>query len=384
MSQDGAIISALPQPNINVGVFASLWVLFLYASAPLAQSQSDPTDIIPDLRDHEMSLKLQKGDFVAVPIPTSNPTLDTGLVLGGAYFYPQSEEQEKAQPASVTAVAGMYTSNDSNAYAIAQRNYWHQDTWRFGGAIGHADLKLTLLSPDGSGTGQTTSWVIRGDFVQAQLSRKIGGRWYAAVTSRFVDVDQELELGSGSIYFDNVADVKSVGIGANIEYDSRDMPFNTYAGRLFQVKTLFNDQSLGSNETYQSYGLAYRSYHEMSIPVVLAWEVKGCLKGGSAPLWDACKIGLRGFSATDYLGKSSASAQFEARWRMSRKWGLVGFGGAGFIDESFSRVRERELIPSYGIGLRFMVLAAKRINMRLDYARSTDSDAIHLSVGEAF
>ena len=369
---------------VNLGTFASLWVLFLYASATLAQSQSDPTDIIPDLRNDEMRLKLQKGDFVVVPIPTSNPTLDTGLVLGGAYFYPQSEEQEKAQPASVTAVAGMYTSNDSKIFAIAQRNYWNQDTWRFGGAIGHADLKLKLLSPDGTGTGQNTNWLIRGNFVQAQLSRKIGGKWFAGFSGRFVDVDQELELGSGSIYFDNIADVKSVGIGANIEYDSRDMPLNTYDGRVFQVKTLFNDQSLGSDTTYQSYGLAYRSYHEMSIPVVLAWEVEGCLKGGSAPLWDACKIGLRGFSATDYLGKSSVSAQFEARWRMSKKWGLVGFGGAGFIDESFSQVRDRELIPSYGIGLRFMVLTAKRINVRLDYARSTDNYAVHLSVGEAF
>jgi hypothetical protein len=369
---------------VKLGTFAFLWVLFLYTSATLAQPQSDPTDIIPDLRDYEMRLKVQKGDFVAVPIPTLNPTLDAGLVLAGAYFYPQSEEQEKVQPASVTAVAGMYTSNDSKAYAIAQRNYWHQDTWRFGGAIGHADLKLTLLSPNGSGTGQSTSWLIRGNLLQAQLSRKVGGKWYLGFSGRFVDVDQELELDSGSIYFDNIADVKSVGIGANIEYDSRDMPFNTYAGRLFQVKTLFNDQSLGSDETYQSYGLAYRSYHEMSIPMVLAWEVKGCLKVGTVPLWDACKIGLRGFSVTDYLGKSSVSAQFEARWRMSKKWGLVGFGGAGFIAETFSRVRERELIPSYGIGLRYTVLAAKRINVRLDYARSTDSDAIYLSVGEAF
>lgn len=369
---------------VKLGTLAFSWVLFLYTSAALAQSQSDPTDIIPDLRDDETRFKLQKGDFVVVPIPSSNPTLDTGLVLGGAYFYSQSEEQKIAQPASVTAVAGMYTSNDSKAYAIAQRNYWHQDTWRFGGAIGHADLKLTLLSPNGSGTGQSTNWRIRGNFVQAQLSRKVGGNWYIGFTGRFVDVDQELELDSGSIYFDDVADVKSGGIGANIEYDSRDMPFNTYAGRSFQLKTLFNDQSLGSDETYQSYGMAYRSYHEMSIPVVLAWEVKGCLKVGTAPLWDACKIGLRGFSATDYLGKSSVSAQFEARWRMSRKWGLVGFGGAGFIGETYSRVRERELIPSYGFGLRYMVLAAKRINVRLDYARSTDSDAIHLSVGEAF
>jgi hypothetical protein len=29
-------------------------------------------------------------------------------------------------------------------------------------------------------------------------------------------------------------------------------------------------------------------------------------------------------------------------------------------------------------------LPAKRVNMRLDYAKSRDSDAIHFSVGEAF
>jgi len=188
-----------------------------------------------------------------------------------------------------------------------------------------------------------------------------GGKWYVGLAGRFVDVDQGLEPDQGSIHFNNVIDVKSVGIGVNIDYDNRDMPLNTYDGRLFQVKTLFNDQSLGSDKTYQSYDLAYHSYHKMSIPVVLAWKVEGCLKSGSAPLWDACKIGLRGFSATKYLGKSSASAQFEARWHISEKWGLVGFGGAGTIDDSFSQIHDREVIPSYGIGLRFMVLAGALI-----------------------
>ena len=143
---------------------------------------------------------------------------------------------------------------------------------RFAGAIGHADLKLTLLSPDESGIGQTTSWLIRGNFVQTQLSRKVGGKWYAGFAGRFVDVDQGIEPDPGSIRFDNIVDVKSVGIGINIDYDSRDMPLNTYDGKLFQVRTLFNDQSLGSGKTYQSYDLAYHSYHEMSIPVVLAWK----------------------------------------------------------------------------------------------------------------
>jgi hemolysin activation/secretion protein len=118
--------------------------------------------------------------------------------------------------------------------------------------------------------------------------------------------------------------------------------------------------------------------------LVLAWELQGCHRGGGAPLWDACVIKLRGFSATDYLGKVSGSGQAEARWRLNKRWGLVGFAGTGYVGNSFSGIRDNETIPSYGAGIRFMVLQAKRINLRIDYARSTDSDAIHISVGEAF
>ncbi len=117
---------------------------------------------------------------------------------------------------------------------------------------------------------------------------------------------------------------------------------------------------------------------------MLAWELKGCSREGPTPLWDACTIGLRGFSMTDYLGRTSASGQVEARWQMSKRWGLVGFAGAGYYGGSFNELSEREAIPSYGAGIRFMVLPAKRINIRLDAAWSTDSNAIHLSVGEAF
>ena len=155
-------------------------------------------------------------------------------------------------------------------------------------------------------------------------------------------------------------------------------------GNYFKGEVVFNDESIGSKSTYQSYSALYRSYHTLTDTLVVAWETQGCHKGGRAPLWDACRVKLRGFPATDYLGKTSASGQVEARWQMSKRWGLVGFAGAGYVGNSYSNIREHEPIPSYGAGIRFMVLASKRINMRLDYARSTDSDAIHFSVGEVF
>ncbi len=362
-------------------------VLVLLGGVCTAQEASTDTrpGIAPDIRDDETTLKVQRGNFVVVPIPISNPTLDTGLVAGAAYFYPQSAEQKKTQPASLTAAAGLYTSNDSKAFGIAQQNYWKDDKWRFTGMVGAADLRLTLLAPDGSDDGTSVDWRIQGAFLFAKLATRLRGNWYGGIFTRRIDADQSIaiDVDNASTEFD-IGDVTSAGWGAILEYDSRDNPFNSSDGRYFKLDALFNDEAIGSSSTYQSYGAAYRSYHKLTDTVVLAWEVQGCQRGGMAPLWDACTVKLRGFSATDYLGKVSTSGQAEARWQLSTRWGLVGFAGAGYVGSSFSGIREHEAIPSYGAGLRFIVLKAKRINLRLDYARSTDSDAIHFSVGEAF
>ncbi len=372
--------------------FVPWLVLLLFACPVIAETQTDSSaeatpvgsDLTPDIRDDDTRLKLQRGDTVVVPIPISNPTLDTGLVLGGAYFYPQTEEQKKVQAASVTAVGAMYTSNESYAYGIGQQNYWDEDRWRFNGMFGHADLDLTLGADDASGVRHETTWLVRGDFLQTTLARKAAGDWYLGAVGRYVNVVQSLEFDSAAGRLDTAPEITSVGLGLEVEYDQRDMPLNTYEGHSFKASALFNDPAFGSNKAYQSYAMAIRSYYELSLPVVLAWEAKVCGRGGEVPLWDACLVGLRGFSVTDYLGRSSASAQFEARWRMSGRWGLVGFAGGGYVSNSYSDYNEREIIPSYGIGVRYMVLKAKRINLRVDYARSTGSDAVHLSVGEAF
>jgi hypothetical protein len=368
----------------NTTIFVCL--LSLLSSAVIAQDDKKDTrpGIAPDIRDDEMKLKAQKGNFVVVPIPISNPTLNEGLVVGGAYFYPQSEEEKKLQPASLTAAGGMYTSNDSRAFALVQQNYWSKGNWRFTGAVGGADLRLSLLTPDETSSGQSLDWRINGTFFFAKIARKIKGNWYGGVLTRVVDANQSLEIPESENDLDTGTGLRSVGLGAYVEYDSRDNPFNSTAGRYLKIDTLFNDEAIGSFATYQSYSAAFRSYHRLTKSVVLAWEVQGCQRSGTTPLWDACTVKLRGFSMTDYLGKVSASGQVEVRWQLSKRWGVAGFAGSGYVDRSFNGIREGEPIPSYGAGIRFSVLPAKGINLRVDYARSKDSDAIHVSVGEAF
>ena len=369
---------------------AALWFATLLAcSTALAQGLEKDTrpPLAPDIRNDDTELKLQKGDFVAVPIPLGNPTLGTGLIAGAAYFYPQTGEQAAVQPASLTGVAAMYTDNDSKAFAIAQQNYWNRNKWRFTGALGAADLRLSLLSADEEGQGVDLDWRLKGKFVFARLSGQVRESWYTGFLARLVDVEQSLE---SSVDITRVADlvtlpeITSAGLGAYLEYDTRDMPTNAYSGRYLKVDALFNDEAIGSDNTYQNYSLVFNSYHQVADTLVLAWQIQGCGRGGDVPIWDACTIKLRGFPATDFIGTASASGQLEARWKLSERWGLVGFAGSGYARDVYSEIDNREWVPSYGVGLRFMVLKSKRISMRLDYARSDNSDAIHFLVGEAF
>ena len=357
----------------------------LAAEESFAQSRKiTAPDAVPDLREEEVPLKLQKRDFMIVPIPVSNPTLDTGLILGGAYFYKQTEAQKKVQPASMTGAMAFYTSNESAAFGVGHQSYWNENKWRLGAALGHMDLKLDLVPTGAGSSGPNTLWRLNGNFVGARLSRKIVGKWYAGLLMRHIDIDQSFEFDMPTSRYSTDNSTISTSGGVIAEYDSRDLPTNPYTGAIFEIDALTSELSGGSNGSYQSYSLSYRSYHTLVAKLVLAWEVQGCKRSGETPLWDACRIDLRGFSSTDYLGNASASAQVEARWHFHKKWGAVAFAGGGYHKNSFSNIRDQDLIHSYGIGLRFMVLESKRINMRLDYGRSNDSDAIYLSVGEAF
>lgn len=364
-------------------------ILLLLVLTPLCWAQEpdggEPqSDIAPDLRDSTLPAAARKGNFVAVPIPFSNPTLTAGIIGVAAFFHPQTEAQQKSQPASVTGLGLMYSSNKSYAAAVGHAGYWRDGRWRFKGALAYADVELPLLGLGENDGILDVDWLVSGSFLYSELSRRIGGRWYVGGSSRYVDVEQKFGIRLPSQEFALLDSFKTIGLGPNLTFDTRDKPINAYEGRYFRAAATFNRPSFGGDLSYASYSLAYSAYHTFPHALVVAWELSGCIKSDGVPLWDACAIRLRGFATTDYLGKSSVLGQIEARWKFDNRWGIVAFAGAGQINDSFSTLHEHELVPSYGAGLRWMVDTANRINVRLDYGRSTDADAVYLSVGEAF
>jgi hypothetical protein len=348
---------------------------------PASKSTSEPAQDKPKFK----ILSKKPENLLLVPIPMSSPTFGTGLILGGAYFYPQTEEQKDTQPASFTGSAAGYTSNDSWVAGVMQQNYWNEDKWRFTGVAGYLDLRLEITPSSSEEFTESLGWLVSGAFVQTRISRQLRGNWYMGVTARYLDITQSLDRNLEDDQFNLQSNIRSAGIGLNLDFDSRDMPTNPYSGRHLEIKAMTNTQSNTDADSYQAYQARIRSYHPLSETMVLAWDINGCSKSGQIPLWDACRLGLRGFSATDYQGKQSLYGQAEFRWRFYKKWGMVTFAGAGRVEDTFAGLGENETIPSYGVGLRFMALESQRINIRVDYARSNNGNAaFYLSVTEAF
>ena len=132
------------------------------------------------------------------------------------------------------------------------------------------------------------------------------------------------------------------------------------------------------------HGVRLISNNYLADPFVLAWTASGCTRSGDVPLWDACRLNLRGAAATDYMGRSAFMAKAEGRWRFGGRWGAVVFAGAGKITEPVFEQQDFGTISNYGAGIRFMVSKENRINMRLDYGRTSEDSAVILAVGEAF
>ncbi|TYK65289.1 hypothetical protein [Colwellia echini] len=353
-----------------------------------------------DLRNEKEHAQGQKGSFFAVPIPIVDPTLGSGIVIDAAYYHSQSAEQKATQPSSATQGVAAYTNNKSYAYGLIQKNYWEQDTWRFVGSGGYTALELNLLDPQYSADGNQLDWYVAGTLFKAELLRRFGSHWYIGGQTRFVHNTQSISgnietdgnsstttttTTAGNSGFQSTTDTSSSnGLGVLIQYDTRDSQTNAYKGQRLSIDTLFNNTSMGSTNTYQSYNARYRYYTELTDNLVSATEIRACAKSGEAPLWDYCTISLRGFSATNYLNKASASAQTALRWRAWRKLGFVAFVGIGYDAQTIKELGDQSNVNSYGLGMRYMVLESQRINFRVDYARSGDNDALYVSVGEAF
>lgn len=326
--------------------------------------------------------------FVVLPMPKSSPALGSGLTLAAVMYY---QHAGSARP-WMTGGGAMRTSNGSQGAAIFQKAYLGGDRYRALLVGAKADLHLHFYGIGEASIDRGISIEQRATAWQGDVLRKVADNHYLGLRLRHVEVETRVPLEYPQVPELEIPplelDMRLAGPGLLYEYDTRDVETSSSAGDYVRIVAQWNLDSWGADRQYARVTAAWNRYRRLGPDRVLAMRVAGCAAGDDAPFFELCSYGsgadLRGYESGRHRDRTLLAAQAEYRLQFHPRWGAVVFGGIGGVAPAPGEFQTDSLLPAAGVGLRFKASTAYNVNVSLDYARGEDSDAVYVSIGEAF
>lgn len=355
----------------------------------------DPATVAPE---PSRQTKEHHTEFFGAPILISNPTIGSGGGALGALVFPLNRN-DRVSPPTVAGIGGFYTDSNSYALGFGIRSYLAEDRWRF--LLGAAKGKFHYdFFGVGAGIGTSEKPIPLAQDVSAiavEVTPRILGRLFIGTRYLFAHTtlafDREADPEINPPEKDRSARLAALGLHAQI--DSRDSTFYPLHGSLFDLRADFYEPAFGGERAFQGYRASYNAYVASGERKVLALRVSACSVRGDAPVYSLCLFGvqndLRGYEVGLYLDRVMLATQAEYRWNLPEnlgffgRFGVVVFVGVGEVAKSFGDLNSENLLPSGGVGVRFLVARENHINFRIDYAwGKAGSKGLYVGVGEAF
>lgn len=325
----------------------------------------------------------RNGSFVVAPIPFSNPTIGSGLILGAGYLF---KTDEGSKP-SVLGAGALRSDNGSQAYALSVNLAFRENKWLFKSFIAQADIRYELFTPVGT-------LPIRQDGVLGQLSLSYG-------------VTRDLSFGGKARYLDTTItpdvpglppipppfskflDVEIASLGLVTDWDKRDDAIYPTSGLNLHIEALQNVALSGLVENYQKAFVNFTKYFPLGDRTVLAGRVSTCAASSETPFFDQCSLGatdnFRGFSAAQFLDLRSASIQLEVRQQVSSRIRVVAFGGVGMVGPHYQDLDIGGTHAAGGVGGRYRISKKFPLDFSVDIARNDQQEnTLYIYVGQRF
>ncbi len=179
----------------------------------------------------------------------------------------------------------------------------------------------------------------------------------------------------------------NTGVGVSLEYDSRDFIPNPRRGVYLSVCQSVYPAGLGNyGRTLWRTTVTADYYQPVWRGGLLAFDLYGCFGSDDLPWTLREQLGgrwrMRGYYEGRYTDNHLVAAQVELRQSITRRLGVVVWYGGGTVFSGFDQLRWGDLLPTYGVGIRFEF--KHNINLRVDYGFGRQSGGVVFSMGEAF
>lgn len=178
------------------------------------------------------------------------------------------------------------------------------------------------------------------------------------------------------------------GLGLSVQYDTRDMILNPRRGMYVMVKEVFYPAVFSTySRPVFSTTAVFDFYQPLWTGCVMGVDLYGKFNSRHAPWVLREELGaggtrMRGYYSGRYIDKNLLSAQLELRQHIWGRIGCAAWVGAGTVFPSFRELEWGQVLPTYGLGLRFEF--KHNVNLRLDYGFGKGTSGIVLAFGEAF
>lgn len=320
-------------------------------------------------------------NFNFLPIPYIEYNRSTGFGIGaipiGMY---KLNQNDTVSPASMTGLAGVYTTNNTWYTVLFQRMFFNQDNWRITAAAGIGNYKFQFFID--APIYDFVDYASDFKFAYINLNRRIFKRLYGGIHYTYIN----FETSFGDI--PTPKETTQHGLGIVFSYDNRSDVYYPRGGFLSDADWSSYPSYLGNETTSDKIELDHNQYIGIRKDKdVLAMRANIGIGIGDLPFEQQFIVGgndIRGYTEGRYRGNQRVAIQAEYRWNFYKRLSAVGFGGVASVFDSINEDHNGKILPGIGCGIRYNVLEKYHMNVGFDFAVGVDDWGFYFRVGEAF
>jgi hypothetical protein len=355
-------------------------------------------------RAEKRETKVANGEFLITPFgaPGYAPELGGLIAVGAVMSFKTNKNDSLIQRSSLPATF-TYTTTGAIVISGILRSFWIKDKLRINIDFYYKDMpdnywgigyeKATVIPESDSTTAYHRLWWT----IHPKLL-------YQFRKNYFVGLNIDYNFTQGSDPSEGVANDPNYqeyndkplnsGLGAILQYDSRDVPFDARKGLFIDLEGIFYTPSLGGDNKYQVYIVDYRQYKTVERQgITVAWQVKTRIAVGDVPYGEMSQLGtpfdLRGYYWGRYRDNNLFFLLFEYRYTFLKengelsKSGIVPWIGSGTVFSSQdAKDNNIHWLPNLGVGYRFEV--QPRQNIRIDFGIGRETTGLYFNFNQAF
>ena len=331
--------------------------------------------------------------FMTYPTLAYSP--ETRWEIGFSSLYIYSAKRDLLNRLSEVKAFTFYTLENQYGIWLDHMLYTDKNKWFFLGRARYQSFPLLYFGIGPDSQSERIS-LIDGNY---SLFRERFLR--AVIPSLYVGLELDYQRLSSVKYKDVTPNHQQPSVGANgstnlglglgILYDNIHNALNPRKGIYSEWVVLNYNRDFGSDFNFTSYITDNRFYVPVKKNNVLAAQLYGQFTLGNAPFNMLSLMGgeslMRGYYLGRYRDKNLIAGQLEYRilpFKFSKRWGASGFMAAGQVYDENETFQFKNLLPTGGLGLRFLVFPEKDIYTRVDVAFTEEGRGIYFFIGEAF